>query len=689
MPEQAVNQNRRNWLQMLAKPDYAMGVAVVGVVLMLIIPLPPVILDILLILNITLSLIVILATIYIKKPSDFNTFPTLILLTTIFGLALNVSSTRLILSEAYAGNIIDAFGNFVVKDNLILGLIIYIVIIAIQMMVITKGSGRVAEVAARFSLDKMPAKQMEIQSKLQMGIINKEEAGELTKQLELESEFYGSMDGSAKFISGNMKVAIVVMLVDIIGGLIVGIAMKGFDFATAGEKYIMLTVGDGLVSQIPAMLVSTATGIIVTRAGAEDFSGGVTNQLGSSPVVLMIAGGAIFVMGLLPGFPTLLNFLIGGLFITLGILSRNSQRKAKEDAATEKKSDKSAAQATTHEAILNVDPMSLEIGYGLIPMVDKEQGGDLLERIVLVRKSIGLDLGILVPKIRIMDDVGLEPMGYRIRIRGTEIEQGKVMANRLMALNGDLTALEGIEVLEPSFGLPAKWIKESERSKAEALGFDIFDPVTVLITHLTEVIRKNAPDLLTREDVNEMLKALDQHYPTIVKEARAVQGGIGMIQKVLQNLLSERVSVRNLVLILEAIADYAPVSGSVDKLTESVRVALKRQIASQYADNNNNIRGIGIDPDLERAFAESITETKQGMMSTIPPQVAQRFAQAAAEVIGNVRQSGKHPIIFSTQRTRPLVREILGRGFADVPVISFAEIPSNFGFEQIGIIRLS
>ncbi len=673
--------------------DIFVAIAVVGVVLMLIVPLPTFVLDILMVSNLALSMMIILSTMYINKPSDFSAFPTLILITTVFGLALNVSSTRLILTlgKAFDGKVIRAFGNFVVRGNYLVGLIIFIILLAIQFLVITKGASRVSEVAARFTLDSMPGRQLAINEDLNAGTIDEKEARKRRDDLRLETDFYGSMDGSSKFVSGNVTVALVVTVVDIIGGLITG-TMRGEGFSEAAKTYVLLTVGDGLISQIPALLISVATGIIVTRTAGTDnsFSKDIISQVGATPQVLFIAGGAIIFIGFLPGFPTLINFLLGGLIVGAGFLMHQSIKKAKEKQTLEQEKSKvPTEEKTTIEDIIRVDPMNLEIGYNLIALVDKKQGGDLLDRIRLIRKRIGLDLGLLVPSIRIIDNVSIDSSEYLVKIRGTEITRGKVFVNRLLAMNPklDLSKLEGIPVKEPAFGLDAKWIPEEERAKAESFGFDIFDPPSVIATHLTEAIKKNAAELLTRQDVKTMLDALKKEYPAIVDEVLSVSN-IGDVQKVLQNLLKEGITIRNMLTILETIADYAGSVKNVDMLTEYVRQPLGKQIVSNLTSDESTIKGIVLDPALEQVFSDSIQDTPQGMVSNVDPDTLHQFVNTAGQLIESTLKTGVQPVILSSQRIRRLVREVLERSFPSIPVVSYSEIPPQYTLEQIGIIRL-
>lgn len=674
--------------------DIFVAISLIIVVLMLIIPLPAFVLDMMLILNLAIAIMIILSTMYVKKPADFSAFPALILLTTIFGLGLNVSSTRLILTEGagFNGKVIRAFGQFVVGGNYIVGITIFIVLLAIQFLVITKGASRVSEVAARFTLDALPGKQLSINEDLNAGLINEDEARRRREEIRMEADFYGAMDGSSKFVSGNVKVALVITVVNIIVGLITGIVIRGEGLQEAAGTYTLLTIGDGLVSQIPALLVSTATGIIVTRtASREKFGRDVVTQIAMAPKVLYIAGGTVALMGFLPGFPIIINLLMGGMFLGIGYMMAQSIKenevKKQTDAA---KGKQTGEQTTTIDDIVRIDPMNLEIGYNLIPLVDKEQGGDLLDRIKLIRRRIGLDLGILVPPIRIIDNVGIDASEYIIKLRGSEIARSKIYVNRFMAMNPklDLRLIEGIEVKEPAFGLDAKWVSNEERSKAESLGFDIFDPPSVVATHLTEVIKKNSADLITRQDVKSMLDAIQKEYPVVVEEVMK-HSNIGEIQKVLQNLLREGVKIRNMLSILETMSDYAGSIKNIDMVTEYVRQALGKQIVSSYIDDNNVIKAVVIDPELEQLFSESIHDTQQGMISTLEPELVNKFVKEAGSVIETAVKAGNQPVILSSQKVRRLIRELIERSFPTIGVLSYSEIPTNYSLDQIGIISLN
>lgn len=673
--------------------DLFIALSSIGVVLMLIIPIPPDLLDVFLLLNLSLSFLIILSTMYVVKPSDFSAFPTLILLTTVFSLALNVSSTRLILTKGEAGNIIGAFGNFVAGGNLVVGFVIFIILLAIQFLVITKGATRVSEVSARFALDALPGKQLTINEELNSGSITAEEAKIKRDALSMEVNFYGAMDGSSKFVSGNAQVAVVIVLVNIIGGLIAG-TMRGEGLAASAQRYTILTIGDGLVSQIPALLISVATGVIVTRNSAnEKFAQDVARQIVMLPKTLYITGGSVCLIGILPGFPFLLNTIIGGLFIGSAYLMgqsllRENAQKIKEEQIASANED---SQPTIQD-ILHVDPMSLEIGYSLIPLVDAKQGGDLLERIKQMRRVIGLDLGILVPPIRITDNVSVNDQEYLIKIRGEEIGRGRVYVNRLLALNPkrlDLSLIEGIEDFDPTYKLPAKWITVENRSEAEREGFDVYAPPSVLSTHLTELIRTNAAELLTRQDVQNMLDALRKSFPTLADDAlKAINSNIGMIHKILQAMLKERIRIRNMVPILETIADYGKTM-HVDALIEQIRDALGKQIVSDPSISmGGTLKCLLISPEWEETLTDSIEDTANGYLSNLNGEETRDFVAAAGKEIEEQLKIGLIPVILCSKRIRRLVREILVHSFPSIPIIAFSEVPNSIKIERLGLIQL-
>lgn len=670
--------------------DLFIAFAAIGGVLMLIIPVPPVLLDFFLLINLSVSFLIILSTLYVKKPSDFSSFPTLILFTTVFGLALNISSTRLILTTGDAGTIITAFGNYVVAGDLVVGFVIFIILLAIQFLVITKGATRVSEVAARFALDAMPGKQLAINEDLNSGAITEEEARKRRSELTMETGFYGSMDGASKFVSGNVQMAAVVLIVDVVGGIIIGVMKEGMNIGAAADKYVTLTIGDGIVSQIPALLISVATGIIVTRNSSnEKFASDVASQIVMLPKTLYMTGGAIIFMGFLPGFPMFICLFLGGIMlISAYLMSQATIEQENTKVRTQQQEDAQADSQPTIQDILHVDPMSMEIGYSLIPLVDKTQGGDLLERIKLMRRHIGLDLGILVPPIRITDNVSADSQEYIIKIRGMEIGRGQVFVNKLLAMNPqkDLNLIEGIESMEPAFNLPAKWVPLEDRAKAEISGFDVFDPPSVIATHLTELIRKNSFDLLTRQDVQHMMDALHKEFPTLVDDTLK-QSNIGEIHKILQTLLKERVKIRNMVPILEVISDYRASLPHLDAVTEQIREALGKQILSDpNVSTNNSIKTLLIDPLWEQILMNSIEDTPQGYISTLDNARMTQFVNLVGQAIEQKLTEGIHPVILCSKRIRRLVREILSHSFPNTTVVAYSEVPQNFSVEQLGMI---
>ncbi|MCS6860192.1 MAG: flagellar biosynthesis protein FlhA, partial [Abditibacteriales bacterium] len=585
--------------------DVIVSGAAILIVLMMIVPMPTVLLDALLALNISIALTVLLVTMYTQEALQFSVFPSLLLVLTLFRLALNISATRAILLNGYAGHVIDAFGNFVVGGNYAVGFVVFLILVIIQFVVITNGAGRVAEVAARFTLDAMPGKQMSIDSDLNAGLITEEEARERRQKVAREADFYGAMDGASKFVRGDAIAAIVIMLVNIIGGFIVGMAQQGLSLLEALQRYTLLTVGEGLVAQIPALLISTATGIIVTRAAATSALGqDAVRQLLAQPRVLNIVAGALVVVGLLPGLPKVPFFLLAaGAFLLARLLQQNL--RAQEVAQQPSKAVQRPPENVSE--LLAVDRMGLEIGYALIPLVDVQQNGDLLERVTLMRRQIALDLGIIVPPIRIRDNMQLPANTYSIKLKGVEIARGEVLPRYYLAMNpGSVReTIEGIPTKEPAFGLPALWIEESLRRRAEAAGYTVVDATSVVITHLQEVIKAHAADILTRQDVQALVDNLRQTQSAVVEELIPTLLSLGEVQRVLSNLLRERVPIRDLGTILEALADGARVTKDIDQLTELVRRALARLLCQRYRSSDGSIYVTTLDPNVEQTLLEA------------------------------------------------------------------------------------
>lgn len=677
--------------------DAIVAFGVVAIIMMLIIPLPTVLLDTLMTINLLLSLLVILIVLYTKNALEFSVFPTLLLVSTVFGLALNVSSTRLILSqgEQFSGQIVLAFASFVVgtegAEGLVIGLIIFIILVAVQFVVITKGATRVAEVAARFTLDSLPGKQMAIEAEYNSGALSEEQMTKKKMELEREVDFYGAMDGASKFVSGNVKVGILITVVNIIGGLVVGTTIHGESFANALYTYVSLTVGDGLVSQFPALLISTATGLIVTRAISDGtFGSDVATQFGRQSRIYWVATVFLAGLALLPGFPWYILIPMAVLtgFTAFRLSRRDMMIEEGEAQEIAKKSQAPAAAEPAHVAPL--DPLSMELGYGLIPLVDKEKGAELLDRITSIRRETALELGLVVPRIRIIDNMRLGASDYTLKIRGVEVGRGEIRMNQFLCINpgGVREEISGENTRDPAFGLAAKWISDDQRERAERAGYTVVDPPSIIATHLTEVIKRHAAELLGRQEVRQILDQLKPDYPAVVDEVNNALG-LGDIQKVLQGLLREQVSIRNQVVILEALADYAGMSKDTGFLMEKARQAMNRQICLQYADENRTIRVATIHPALEQQIVESRVDTANGAVAALPPAVHRAWVQAVSVRIREMQEQGYPAVILSSEASRALVRQSLVREMSDVAVLSIPEIAQDISVESVGEIQIS
>ncbi|HVP18203.1 MAG TPA: flagellar biosynthesis protein FlhA [Spirochaetia bacterium] len=678
------------------RSDVLVAIGVIVVVMMMLIPLPAVLLDVLLAANLVLSIIVILMVLYTRNALEFSVFPTLLLLATVFGLALNVSSTRLILSQGsqFKGHIIRAFATFVVGtrgiEGYVIGMIIYIIIIAVQFIVITKGSTRVAEVAARFTLDALPGKQMAIEAEYNSGLITEEEATRKKNDLQREADFYGSMDGASKFISGNVKVGILITVVQIVGGLIVGMTLHGEDLNTALSTYISLAIGDGLVTQLPALMISTATGIIVTRAISDSsFGKDISRQFSGQSGPYFIAAGFLVVLSFLPGFPWYVLIPMAALLAVLGFSLGRRQLAEEERTRTREVTERERAAPAEISPVVPLDPLSLEIGYGLIPLVDKEQGAELLDRITRIRRESALELGLVVPRIRIIDNMRLEPSEYSFKIRGVEVGRGRIKMGSYLAIQPGRLAEEvpGEPTKDPAFGLPAVWIAEEDREKAERLGYTVVDPPSIIATHLTEIIKKYAADILGRQEVQSILDALKADYPAVVEEVKKALS-VGEIQKVLQGLLAERVSVRNMVVILETLADYGTVTKDIGFLIEKVRQALGRQICLQYSDDKKTLRVLTIEPTLEKKIIDSRVETQRGIAAGLDPATQRKWITALSNAVRSVQEAGHHEVVLCSEAARPLVKSSTMREIPHLAVISSLEVAPDIIVEALGEIRL-
>ncbi|MDY6934242.1 MAG: flagellar biosynthesis protein FlhA [Spirochaetota bacterium] len=666
------------WMQ---KNDILVGLGIITVVVMLVIPLPTFFLDFLMAISIMVGMLTLMVVMFIQRSFDFSIFPSLLLVSTVFRLALNVSSTRLILlmGSSFDGKIIRTFGDFVVGGNYVVGFIIFIILVAVQFIVITKGATRTAEVAARFTLDAMPGKQMSIDSDFSNGIITEEEAIIRRNEIRKEADFYGAMDGASKFVQGDVKVGIVITLINIIGGFIIGMAMRGETFDVALKTYTILTIGDGLVSQIPSLLITTATGIIVTRAISEENLGqDLATQLGSQPRALFITavaiGGSIFI----PGFPKVSMILIAAGLATLAYFLQQTQREGEEREAMKEKESSKERKPESVIPLIQVDPLEVEIGYSLIPLVDPEQGGTLLDRITNIRRRSALDMGLIVPPVRIRDNMELEPKSYSILIKGVEVGSGLLQVGKLMAMDpGDVEdKIDGVEFVEPVFGLKAIWIDPVGRDIADRNGYTVVDCPTVIATHLTEIIKRHADEILGRQEVQQLIDNIKKDYPAVIDELITDKKmSLGEIQKVLQNLLRERVSIRNMVTILETLASYSDYTKDIGVLTEYVRAALSRQICKEYLDKDNVLSVITVDPEIENMILSSLYEDPiEGQISSMDPETYRRVIDSLVDAYRRSRNMGYLPIFLVSPRERSVLFSLLEREIPDPVVLSYSEI---------------
>lgn len=673
--------------------DIIVAIMVIMIVLMIIIPLPAWLLDILLAFNLTLSLVIMLLTMFTTEVLEFSVFPTLLLITTLFRLGLNISSTRLILSQAAAGEIIKAFGNFVVGGNYVVGFILFIIIVVIQFVVITNGAGRVAEVGARFTLDAMPGKQMSIDADLNAGIITEEEAKLRRKKLQQEADFYGSMDGASKFVKGDAIAGIVIVIINIVGGIIIGILSHGMSAMDALKTYALLTVGDGLVSQIPALLISTASGIIVTRSASDTNLGEeLSRQITFYPKVLAIASGIMLLLAAIPSLPSLVFLMMSAAAaVSAYILIKEDRNKFDEEVAAD--TEEVPVENREPENVLNlliVEPLEIEIGYGLIPLADVSSGGDLLDRIAGVRRQCAVEMGIIVQPIRIRDNLQLATNEYCIKIKGTVVAKGNILCNHYLAIDatGEGIGIDGIKTVEPAFGLPAVWIPDSKKEDAELIGITVVDPTTVLVTHLTEIIKNHASELLGRQEVKMLIDNIKESYSAVVEELIPNLLSIGEVQKVLQNLLKERVPIRDLVTILESLADNAVNTKDIELLTEYVRFALGRTICKNLVDENNVIKVLTLHPSLEQLIADNIQKSFQGSYPALNPDTTKKIFESLQANIEMSDFVNRQAVVLCSPRIRPAFRKLTEIVFPNITVLSMNEIPTDVQIETIGMVTI-
>jgi flagellar biosynthesis protein FlhA len=673
--------------------DLLAAAGVVLIVLMLVIPLPAELLDIFIALNIAAGLAILTATLYLPRALDFAAFPSLLLITTMFRLAINVSVTRLILLHGDAGHMVKAFGDFVVGGNVVVGLIIFFILVIIQFVVVTNGAGRVSEVAARFTLDAMPGKQMAIDADLNAGQISDEEARLRREEIAREAEFYGAMDGASKFVKGDAIAAVIITIINLLGGIVVGVAQQGMPMSEAAQTFSLLTVGDGLAAQIPALLVSIATGIIVTRSASEkDLGNDVAHQIANNRKAPLVAGAAMLTLALIPGLPKMPFIVIGAIFLAIGWRLKKSAeaREAAEAAAAAEQASgaQNALPAPRDAAIeaLAVDPLELAIGFGLVPLVDASAGGSLLSRVSAVRRQLAADLGVVVPPVRIHDELALDSHEYVVRVRGTEVARSRITPGHQLAMDpGDAFGqLSGLPTTEPAFGLPAVWIPEAGRAEAEALGYTVVDAESVIVTHLTETIRKHAADLLTRQETRQLLDQLKEHNAAVVEEVVPDVLSVGEIQRVLQALLREGVSVRDLGPIVEAVGDKARLTRDPAVLAEYARQALSRRIVAPYVDAEGALHAIALDPAVEREIADAIAQTPDGEVLALSPDRAQALVAALQVQADNA--AGMRPVLLCSSRVRRHVRHLIEQALPQLPVFAYQEAPPGLRVETVGIV---
>ncbi len=675
----------------MKKADIGVALYLLCAIIMLIVPISSTLLDILLALNISLAFTIMFTSMFTKEVLDLSFYPTILLFTTIFRISLNVSSTRLILSTGNPGNVVATFGNFVGGGDIVIGVVVFIILIIVQFVVINKGSERVAEVTARFTLDAMPGKQMAIDADLNTGAITDAEAKEQRDKLQQEANFFGSMDGAVKYVKGDASAGLIITGVNIIGGIIMGVVRQKMDINAAIDKYVILTIGDGLVSQIPSLLISLSTGILVTKGSKEaDFGTVLVGQLFGMPKVLYMVGAVLAFLGIVTPLNPLIFVVMGVLFIISGRIIANTIEVAKIEAETEEDEDigDEIRKPENVTSLLQVDPIELEFGYGIIPLADVNQGGDLLDRVVMIRRQIALELGTVVPIIRLRDNIQLNPNQYIIKIKGIQVSEGEILFDHYMAMNPGFVEEEisGIPTFEPSFHLPAIWITESQRERAESVGYTVVDPPSIIATHLTEIIRQYLADLLTRQDVQNLVNNVKESNPSLVEELVPKLLGLGDIQKVLQNLLKEGISVRDLVTIFETLADHAAATRDTDILTEYVRQSLKRAISNKYFPMNETTSVVTLDPSLEQEIMGSVKQTEQGAYLTLEPEKTKSIMSSVESEIGKLEKLGKNPIVITSPIVRMYFKRLTEDYYKDLVVVSYNEIDSNVELQSVGMV---
>lgn len=675
----------------MKRADISVAVYILVAFVMLIVPIPTMLLDVFLAFNMAIAFTVLFVCMFSNEVLELSYFPTVLLFTTIFRLAMNVSSTRLILTSGYAGNVVETFGKFVGGGDLIVGTVIFLILILMQFMVINKGSERVAEVTARFTLDAMPGKQMAIDADLNTGAIDDKEAKRRREKIQQESSFFGSMDGAVKYVKGDAIMGLLLTAINVIGGILMGVSRDGLEIQSALDKYVILTIGDGLVSQIPSLLISLSTGILVTKGSKEaDFGPTILKQLFGVPKVMYLVGGTLSFLGIVTELNTILFLGMGLAFIVGGRMMAGSLETANIEAQID--SDEAAAeeirQPENVNSLLQVDPIELEFGYGIIPLADVNQGGDLLDRVVMIRRQIALELGTVVPIIRLRDNIQLNPNQYIIKIKGIQVSEGEILFDHYMAMNPGYVEEEitGIPTFEPSFHLPAIWITEGQRERAESMGYTVVDPPSIIATHLTEIIRQYISELLTRQDVQNLVNNLKETNPSLVDELIPKQLGLGETQKVLQNLLKEGISIRDLLTVFETLADYAPTTRDTDILTEYVRQSLKRAISNKFFPSHETTNVITLDPKVEQEIMSSVKQTEQGAYLNLDPERTKRIMESVGREVQKMENLGKNPIVITSPIVRMYFKRLTEDYYKDLIVVSYNEIESNVELQSVGMV---